>query len=91
MGLQLDPTMIMYFGLGIVILFLCGWFFMAPIKMLIKLAINSVLGAVILVLVNYVGDMFGFNVEISALNCVIVGFLGIPGVILVVALKFILA
>ncbi len=91
MGLQLDPTMLMYFGLGIVILFLCGWFFMAPIKMLIKLAINSILGAIVLVLVNLAGDMFGFSVEISALNCVIVGFLGVPGVLLVIALKFILA
>ncbi len=90
MGLQLDTTMVMFFVLGIVLLFLCGWFFMAPIKLLLKLGLNSLVGAVVLVVINLVGEMFGFHIPVSALNCVLVGIFGIPGVILVAILGLIL-
>ena len=61
-----------------------------PIRFIIKLIINTVLGFVLLWLVNFFGGSFGIELELTLLNALIVGFLGIPGVLLILALHFLL-
>ena len=61
-----------------------------PIRFLFKLLINTALGFVLLWLVNFFGCAIGIELELSVLNALLVGFLGIPGVLLVLALHFLL-
>lgn len=61
-----------------------------PIRFILKLIINTVLGFVLLWLVNFFGGSFGIELELTLLNALIVGFLGIPGVLLILALHFLL-
>ncbi len=61
-----------------------------PIRFLFKLLINTALGFVLLWLVNFFGGAIGIELELSVLNALLVGFLGIPGVLLVLALHFLL-
>ena len=61
-----------------------------PIKFIFKLLINTVLGFILLWLLNFVGGGLGITVELTLLNAVIVGLLGIPGVLLLLALQFLL-
>ena len=68
----------------IVIAKLLAW----PIKKIVKLAINCVIGAVMLLLVNYFGAAIGITVKLSIINALIAGVFGLPGVIFLIILSF---
>ena len=61
-----------------------------PIRLVFKILINTALGFVLLWLVNFFGGSFGIALELTLLNAVVVGLLGIPGVLLLLALHFLL-
>ena len=52
-----------------------------PIRFIFKLLINTVLGFVLLWLINFFGAGLGITLELTLLNALVVGFLGIPGVL----------
>lgn len=79
-----------YILLGIIILFLVLKLLALPMKIIIKLVINGVIGGLIIFLINLFGASFGFILELNWITSLIVGILGIPGVILVTILHFIL-
>ena len=57
-------------------------------KLIIKLVLNAIIGGVVLFIINLIGASFGFSLDITWLAALIVGFLGIPGVIIVAILQF---
>ena len=61
-----------------------------PIRFIFKLLINTALGFVLLWPINFFGGGIGIALELSLLNAVIVGLLGIPGVLLLLAIHFLL-
>ena len=61
-----------------------------PIRFIFKLLINTMLGFVLLWLVNFFGGGLGIALELSLLNALVVGLLGIPGVLLLLAIHFLL-
>ncbi len=61
-----------------------------PIRFIFKLLINTVLGFVLLWLINFFGSGLGITLELTLLNALVVGFLGIPGVLLLLAIHFLL-
>lgn len=63
---------------------------MKPLKFIFKLTGNAILGALILTLLNMVGTYFSFHININILSTLITGLLGIPGIILLIALKSLL-
>lgn len=79
-----------YFLLGLVGLYLIVKIFSWPLKMLIKLIINGVLGVILLLLVNFIGGNFGLFIGINAVTALIAGFFGIPGVIFLIIFKLFL-
>lgn len=79
-----------YYLLAILGLIIIVKLFSWPLKILFKLIINAVLGVITLVLVNIVGAGFGLTIGVNIFTALIVGFLGVPGVIFLVVLKYIL-
>lgn len=75
---------ILWFVIGIVILFITVRIFSWPIKILIKLLINGVLGYVLLNVLNYFGQSINIVIPITGVSSLIAGVLGIPGVILLI-------
>lgn len=61
-----------------------------PIRFIFKLLINTALGFVLLWLINFFGGGLGIALELSLLNALVVGLLGIPGVLLLLAIHFLL-
>ena len=61
-----------------------------PIRFIFKLLLNTVLGFVLLWLINFFGGGLGIALELSLFNALIVGLLGIPGVLLLLAIHFLL-
>ena len=63
-----------------IILKILAW----PIKKIIKMLINILIGGLLLVLVNYVGAYFNFALAINWISALTVGILGIPGLIILI-------
>ena len=71
------------FGVIYIIFKVFSW----PIKIMTNLLINGFLGVVLLVLVNYIGQGFGVIITINVFTALVAGFLGIPGVLLLILLN----
>ena len=59
-------------------------------KLIFKLLINMLTGFLLLIAAEFICGFFDFSIGITAVNCFIAGFLGIPGVILLVLIKILL-
>ncbi len=78
------------YAFGIVLILLLGFFLVIPLKMVFRLVYNGLIGGVALWLINLVGAGFGFVLPITVWTALLVGFLGLPGVaILVIYFVFI--
>jgi inhibitor of the pro-sigma K processing machinery len=64
--------------------------FTKPLKLIIKLLINTALGFAILVAINHFGAAYGIVIGVNWLNAIIVGIFGIPGVALLLVLKWLM-
>ena len=60
-----------------------------PIKWIFKLLINAFFGFAALFIVNFFGEYIGLHLETNLLNSLVAGFLGVPGVLLLVLGHFI--
>ena len=60
----------------------------APIRWIFKFLLNTLMGVVILFLVNIIGSLFGFHLDITLLSALITGIFGFPGVAVLVILNF---
>ena len=78
------------FVVGLVLICLTGYLLLVPMKFLWRLLAGGVLGALALMLVNLVGSLFQFSVAVNPFTAMAVGFLGLPGAALVVALQLLL-
>lgn len=90
MGLDIHFGVIIGYAAGLILLYLVGWLLLVPLKMLLKFIYNGILGGIILWILNLVGGLIHVTVAINPITAMIVGFLGIPGVILILLLQFIL-
>lgn len=84
-------TNIITFLACICFIFLFGKIFIVPIQKLIKLAINSILGGVVIYIINLVGANFGFHIGLNIITSIIIGILGLPGAVILVLIKLIVS
>ena len=68
-------------------IFIIGRIFIVPIKKILKLIFNSVLGGIIIYVINLVGANFGFHIGLNIVNSVIIGLLGLPGAVCLIIVK----
>lgn len=78
------------YALGLVVLYLLGKLLLVPGKWLWRLTLNSLVGALLMWLINLIAPITGFAVTINPITVLLTGMLGIPGVALVAALTLIL-
>lgn len=60
-----------------------------PLKWAFKLLLNAVGGFIALVILNFFGAIFGLSLTINLVNCLVAGILGLPGVVLLLLLKYV--
>lgn len=75
---------------GVLLLLVFGKIIFLPIRIVSKLLINTIVGGVIIFVVNYFGDFFGIHIALNLISALIVGVLGIPGVGLLFLIKYFL-
>lgn len=74
----------------LVVIYIGAQVMMKPVKLLWKVAINSVIGLILLLLVNYAASYFGFVLPINIITILVAGFLGIPGILLLICFQLLL-
>ena len=75
----------------IIFLFIFGKIFIIPLKSILKLVLNSILGGVFIFIINIIGKSFGFHIGLNIFTSIFVGLLGIPGAGLLIILQMILS
>ena len=69
----------------------CIWrIFIVPIKKILKLIINSILGGLTIFLINLVGGIWGFHIGLNIFTSILVGVLGLPGAVCLVIIKLLI-
>ena len=74
----------------IIFLFIFGKIFIVPIKTILRLVINSILGGIIIFIINLIGSIWNFHIGINFITSIFVGILGIPGAVVIIIIKLLL-
>ena len=84
-----DGTILAYLA-GIIIIFLLGRLFIIPLKLICKLILNSILGGVLIFVINLIGAIWDFHIGLNVVTAIFVGILGIPGSVVLILLKLLI-
>lgn len=83
----MNITIVIAFVLGLFLMYLVGRVMLVPLKWLIKLVVNGVIGGIILWVINYFGAFLSLHIPLNPITAIVVGFLGIPGIILLLVIQ----
>jgi len=86
---ELSFKTVILFGCGLILLYILGRFLLVPFKSILKLLFNSLLGAAAIALINLAGGIFLIHIALTPVNAFIVGFFGLPGVVLLLLIRLI--
>jgi len=75
---------------GILLVLAFGKRLKVPLRLALRLFINGLLGGVVILLINLLGQSIHFHLSLNVFSALIVGILGLPGVILLIILKYLL-
>jgi len=88
--MKMDLGVLIAYIIGIIILFLLGRMFSVNLKQVLKILFRVLLGGIVVFIINIIGGYAGFKIPLNILSAAIVGFLGLPGIALLAALKLLL-
>ena len=88
--MRLNTNNIIAFVACIFFLFIIGRIFIVPIKLILKLCLNSLLGAFLIFIINIIGKLWSFHIGINVITSVFIGLLGIPGAVAVILIKILI-
>jgi len=83
----IEPNVIIAYAFGLILVYFICRIFYIPLKIILKLVYNTIIGAVMLFALNFIGSYFDFTIAINLISAITVGLLGIPGLILLIILK----
>ena len=63
--------------------------FSAPLKLALKVLLNTLLGFAALFLLNLASGLTGFTLGLNLFNALVIGILGVPGLVLLALLKLV--
>ena len=86
----MDNNILITFAVCVISIFILGRIFAWTLKGILKLIGNSIVGGIIIFLINLIGANFGFHIGLNIGTALVVGILGIPGAILLIILTLFL-
>ena len=86
----MDFNSVITFVACIIFILIFGKIFIWPLKNIVRLIFNSVLGGILIYIINIIGSSFNFHIGLNMITSILVGLLGVPGAILLIILKIIL-
>ncbi len=83
----MEMNNVLIYSACIILLFIFGRIFVLPLKSVLKLVFNSILGGLVIWIINIIGGAFNFHIGLNIVTSILIGILGIPGAILLIILK----
>lgn len=83
----MDYNNMLVFAASICFIFLFGRIFVKPLKFVCKLVLNSILGGLLILLINFIGQSINFHIGLNIFTSALIGLLGLPGAILLIILQ----
>lgn len=84
----MDTNVIITFFACVLALFLFGRVLVVPLKTILKIVFNSILGGILIYVINLIGASYNFHIGLNIFTAIFVGILGVPGAVLLIVLKF---
>lgn len=85
-----DIGIILAYTAGIMLIFMLSWIFVKPLKFIGKIALNSILGGLLIIIFNFFGQFTGVYIGVNEITALTVGLLGVPGFIAILIIKLII-
>jgi inhibitor of the pro-sigma K processing machinery len=89
-AVRIPWELVVSFALGLGLLYAIGWLLLVPMRFLWRLIAGGLMGALALWLINQLSGITGVTIAINPFTALSVGFLGLPGAALVIALQYLL-
>ncbi|MFR7989654.1 MAG: pro-sigmaK processing inhibitor BofA family protein [Anaerovoracaceae bacterium] len=84
--METEMGVFLTFGGALILIFLLGKALVVPFKVVLRLILNSIAGAVLIIVINFIGMNIGIWIPMNVVNSFAVGILGVPGVVLLLLL-----
>ena len=85
----MDINIITYLAC-ICFIFIFGRIFIVPIKKILKLVLNSILGGVVIFIINVIGNNFGFHIGLNFFTSILFGLLEFQVVVFLIVVKLLI-
>lgn len=89
--MHIDYAAVLAYAFGLLLLYIVGRVLIMPLKIVVKLIYNALIGGVVLLILNFIGGYIGLHIALNPITALLVGFLGVPGVVMLLVLQYILA
>mgnify|MGYP000254958602 CR=1 FL=1 len=86
--IQMDTVLFVFFAIALI--FLIARLATAPLQVMVKLLMNSMLSVVILCFISMIGEYGGIHLPINPVTVLLIAILGVPGLLLISVLYFLL-
>ena len=90
MGEAIWKEILLHILACICFLFIFGKIFIVPLKKILKLVFNSILGGIAIFIINLIGANFGFHIGLNIFTSIVVGLLGLPGVVCLIVVRLLI-
>lgn len=91
----MDLNLVLAYAFGLILIYVLARLLFLPVKLLVTLLYNAVIGGIILFGINWVlsaagtiGIPVALRLPVNPFTALIAGLLGLPGLILVVVLQY---
>ena len=68
MGISVDFSVILAYAFGLLLLYIVGWLLVMPLKFILRLLYNGIIGGLMLWVLNLVGGFFNVGVAINPIT-----------------------
>ncbi|HHT36607.1 MAG: pro-sigmaK processing inhibitor BofA family protein [Candidatus Wallacebacter cryptica] len=85
----MNVSIVFSYLLGLVILYFLARLMLIPLRVIARLLINGIIGGLLLATFNLAGSYFGLYLAINPITVLVAGLLGVPGVLLLAAIRYI--
>ena len=85
----MDFLVIIAYVAGVLIVYALGKMLMIPLRSIFNLIANAVIGGGVLLVINFIGSFWDFGVGVNPITALVVGLLGVPGGLLIIALRLV--
>lgn len=87
---QIQMETVVFVLFAVAIIFLIARLAAAPAQMMLKLLMNSLMAVVMLCFISLLGDSWGVHLPINPVTILLIAILGLPGLLLVAVLYFLM-